>query len=235
MAYRHTRGNVVALLRQFPDSGDVVVPACPQWTILDVAEHLAGLCDLVLSRLDKPQPPPDPTRPAGPPRSGPRTEPTGCATLDELADYWTAAGERFDAWIAANGEPPIDRLMMDSFTHELDIRTALGVPVPDEHPSYPNALDLVTQGLSWSVSEIGAPALRVEAGGECWVAGEGHPVATVAGHRHDVYRSIVGRRTSGQIAELRWTSDPSPWLPAFDWGPFSRPEHPTEDLVETAA
>ncbi|MFL6143010.1 MAG: maleylpyruvate isomerase family mycothiol-dependent enzyme [Labedaea sp.] len=234
-AYRQVRRNVVDLIGQYPDSADVVVPACPEWTVLDLVEHLAGTLDLVLRRMNGAAP--VLTRPvnSGPPRDTPETIPTGFTTLAELAGYWTASNDTLDRRIAAEGEPPIERLAMDAFIHEVDIRYALGVEVPPAHPAYPVVFDVVPLGFSWSVDNLGLPALRLRTPGGSWVAGTGEPAGTVSGNRLDLLRSLVGRRSPEQIAALSWTSDPAPWLPAFTWGPFHPPEHPVEDVSAPAA
>jgi hypothetical protein len=99
----------------------------------------------------------------------------------------------------------------------------LDVPAPADHPAYPLAFEVVVGGLSASIGSRGLPALRLACDGESWVAGFGTPAATVTAPRHELYRSLAGRRTPAQIAALTWTDDPAPWVPAFFWGPFSPP------------
>jgi hypothetical protein len=146
------------------------------------------------------------------------------STLAELLVWWAENGPRMEHLVATTGRD-IQRLLMDTFTHELDLREALDAKPPaDDHPAYPPAFEVVTRGLSWSLTARALPALRLISDGTTWVVGPDQPVATVSASHHPLYRSLSGRRTPAQIAELDWSEDPARWLPAFYWGPFSPPE-----------
>ena len=124
--------------------------------------------------------------------------------LGPLLDEWERSGGRVEAALARaehSGKGAV--LVMDAFTHELDIRLALGVPFP-----------------------VGHPAFRADAWR--WVVGTGEPTAVVRGSRTDLYRALAGRRTYRQIEQLTWSIHPGPWLPAFGWGPFRPPDQPVE-------
>jgi len=205
LAYRAVREHVTQLARNAPDAAGTMVPACPEWTVRDLVAHLAENC------------------------SGTLREPgVGAdAGLAELLDWWQVTGERVES-LAAAGSLQLHRLLMDAFTHELDLRVALGVPAPADHPAYPEALDVAASGLDWSISMHGLPAVGLSCEDRSWVAGPGRPVARVSGSCHHLYRSLTGRRTAAQIAALDWNADPWQWLPAFYWGPFSEPPQPTE-------
>jgi uncharacterized protein (TIGR03083 family) len=200
LAYRTVREHITDLVLATPEGAGTAVPACPEWTVHDLVAHLAGNCAGML----------------GEPATG---DGTGLAAL--LAG-WRLTGERAERLAAGDGLD-IGRLLMDAFTHELDLREALGVPAPADHPAYPPAMEVVVGGLSWSISSRGLPALRFACEDTSWVAGRGQPGATVTAPRYHIYRSLTGRRTPAQIAELDWSGDPAQWLPAFFWGPFSPP------------
>jgi hypothetical protein len=56
----------------------------------------------------------------------------------------------------------------------------------------------------------------------------GEPAASVEANRHDLWRSLHGRRTREQVLAFAWTGDPTPYL---DWWPglvFTFPEHIVE-------
>jgi uncharacterized protein (TIGR03083 family) len=205
LAYRAVRDNVGQLVRNAPDAAGTTVPACPEWTVRDLVAHLAGNC------------------------SGMLREPgvSADAGLSEQLAWWQVTGERMEL-LAAAGALRLHQLLMDAFTHELDLRSALGVAAPADHPAYPAVLDVVASGLDWSVNMHGLPAVGLSCDGRSWVAGPGRPLARVSGSCYHLYRSLTGRRTAAQIAALDWDTDPWQWLPAFYWGPFSEPAGPTE-------
>jgi len=205
LAYRTVRENVAKLVRNAPDSAGTTVPACPEWTVRDLVAHLAGNCSGVLR---------EPAVDAD-------------AGLAEQLDWWRVTGERVEL-LAAGGQLRIQRLLMDAFTHELDLCAVLGVPPPTGHPAYPVVLDVVVGGLDWSVSMHGLPPLALSCEDRSWVVGPGRPAARVSGSCYHLCRSLTGRRTPAQIAALDWSADPWQWLPAFYWGPFSEPAEPTE-------
>ncbi|MFD4657131.1 maleylpyruvate isomerase family mycothiol-dependent enzyme [Kitasatospora sp. NPDC058444] len=217
LAYRGARENITALLGDLPAAADVPVPACPGWTVLDVVGHLLEVCRTVAA--DAP---------------GNLWEVPHADSADGLAgllDEWERLDGRVERVLTETPQLRHTMLMMDAFTHEIDLRGALGAPVVPDHASYPSSLDLVVRGFSAAVRTLGLPALRIEAPGAEWQAGDGEPAAVVRGHRHDLLRSLTGRRSLGQIAELDWSAEPEAWLPAFTWGPF----RPPAQLVEAAA
>jgi hypothetical protein len=122
-------------------------------------------------------------------------------------------------------------LVMDSFTHELDIRYALGEPLPGTHPAFARAFEMLVAGFSASVVAHNLPALQLVIDGTRWTVGAGMPVGELTASGYDVYRSLAGRRTPEQITRLGWSRDSHRWLPAFTWGPFTPPEEPVEGLI----
>lgn len=199
LAYRTVRGNICELALDSPGVAGKPVPACPEWTVRDLVAHLAGNCAGMLGA-----PAPD-----------------GAGLADQVT-AWSAAARQVES-LAQAGGMNIARLLMDAFTHELDLREALGLEPPADHPAYPIAFDVVAGGLAWSITARGLPALRLATNGMSWDAGPGRPAATVTAPRHDLYRCLTGRRTPAEIAALDWSADPAQWLPAFFWGPFSPP------------
>lgn len=45
---------------------------------------------------------------------------------------------------------------MDAFTHELDARYAIGAELPDEHPAFPGAFELLANGFA-AAATVTAP------------------------------------------------------------------------------
>ncbi|MFJ6771686.1 maleylpyruvate isomerase family mycothiol-dependent enzyme [Kitasatospora sp. NPDC091257] len=217
LAYRGSRENITGLLGGRPAVADVPVPACPGWTVLDLVGHLLEVCRTVAA--DAP---------------GNLWEVPHADSGDGLAGLlaeWSRLDGGVERVLTESPQLRHTMLMMDAFTHEIDLRVALGEPVLPDHPSYPSSLDLVVRGFSNAVRTLGLPALRIETPGAEWRAGDGEPAAVVRGHRHDLLRSLTGRRSPGQIAGLDWSAAPEAWLPAFTWGPFRPPAQPVEDAA----
>ena len=49
----------------------------------------------------------------------------------------------------------------------------------------------------------------------------GTPAGLVDAQAYELFRALTGRRSPAQIRALRWTVDPEPYLPAFQFGPFT--------------
>ncbi|KJK59301.1 hypothetical protein UK12_05425 [Saccharothrix sp. ST-888] len=210
------------MLASCPEAAELPVPACPGWTGRDLVAHLVTVCRLVAGGAVR-----EPAQIPGLVAEGEQA--LREASVAELLTEWPQVSGR----IEAPAEQPVARnvriMTMDAFTHEADLRRALGLPVPADHPAYPDALDLLASGLSASVDGHGLPAFRLQAPRADWTIGTGEPVTTLRGSEYDLYRSLAGRRTAGQIAELDWNGTPAePWLPAFTWGPFTPPAEATE-------
>ncbi|MDL4777359.1 MULTISPECIES: maleylpyruvate isomerase N-terminal domain-containing protein [Thermomonosporaceae] len=209
VAYRRVRENVARLLGERPEVADRTVPACPDWTVRGLVAHLAEIC----------------ARGLGAPVAEP---PPASAAVPDLLRHWNGLAEEFERAVADGTGEMNDLLVADAFVHEGDIRAVLGEAMPDGHPAYVGVMELGILGFSFSLASHGLPAVGIEAGDLRWTAGAGEPAITMRGNRHDVVRSIGGRRTHEQIARLSWSADPGPWLPAFTWGPFTPPAHPVE-------
>ena len=102
-AYRATRDRITALLRGVdPEVADRRVPACPQWTVREVAAHLAGVCDDMLEgRLD------------GVATDGwtaAQVEARADRSLDEILDEWAEVGPRVEERFGDERRAPADAL-----------------------------------------------------------------------------------------------------------------------------
>lgn len=218
VAYRTCRENVTRLLGEHPDTADLIVPACPEWTVRDLVAHILEGCRARYRQPADAQPP---------------LPPLDELDIAELLDEWKRMGPHVEEALAGAGGFSDDVLVMDAFTHELDLRRVFEAPPPDDdHPAYPTALGLVLNGFSASVNAHGFPALRIETEGAQWTVGRGEAAAAVRAHHFDLYRSIAGRRTHRQIAELAWSASAETWLPAFTWGPFDPPVEATEEVID---
>ncbi|MEW2065186.1 MULTISPECIES: maleylpyruvate isomerase family mycothiol-dependent enzyme [unclassified Streptomyces] len=215
-AYRACRVNITRLVTSDPSVAELPVPACPGWSVRDLVGHLVLVCRMAVDEepgeISEPPPPP-PGIPIG-----------------ELVATWAVLEERLPAVLARADWLRRRILPLDALSHELDLRTALGLP-PESSPALADALDLAVGGFGLSLNGHGLPALRIRTPDREWTAGQGEPAVTLRGESLDVFRALTGRRTVRQIGELSWSASPASWLPAFTWGPFT----PPTDAVEEAA
>ncbi len=215
-SYRQVRQNVLELLRSTAADGSAPVPSCPEWTLRGLVAHLVGVAATAIGRLS----------------GWPSAEPHSSTGMDvpALLDTWERLGAEADLLLEVRGGRAGSILVMDAFTHELDIRYAIGAELPLAHPAFPGAFEVLINGFAASVTDHGLPALRLSAGSTRWTVGDGTPAATVTATRYDLYRSLAGRRSHEQIADLGWDRASHRWLPAFTWGPFTPPATAVEPV-----
>ena len=222
-AYRATRERISALLRGGgPDVADRGVPACPKWTVREVAAHLAGACDDVLAgRLE-----------------GVATDEWTAAqvtaradrSLDDILDEWAESGRGSRTCSGTEGcTPAALRRGHPRARHPQRARPARRAWTTRRSRS--RSRSSVRPSPRRSVGR--APVLTFRWDGEELVLADdedGAPAqATLTATVFDLVRSCSGRRTLDQISALDWGgADPSPWLPAFTWGPFTLPTDPVE-------
>jgi uncharacterized protein (TIGR03083 family) len=214
LAYRHIRHGIARRLREQPAGAARPVPACPDWSVLDMLVHLAQNCRAAEANLL-----PKPPRPLR----------LRELALPELLAEWERSAALVESGLRDCTQARAGSvLVMDAFTHEYDIVQALGEAFEPDHPALPGAFDVAFEGFDAAVRRRCLPPLRVRTGQAGWTAGEGRPRACVTGEWIDLYRSLIGRRTTRQIRLLAWSEDPGPWLPTFSWGPFRPPPEPVE-------
>lgn len=216
VAYRHTIHSVTTLLTEQPVPEDLPIPSCPEWTVHGLVGHLVGICSLAVGRL------------SGWAEAARTSADMG---VDGLLTEWNRMGDLAGRVLQEGGGRRGSLMVMDAFTHELDLRNAIGARLPDDSPAFSRAFEVLLNGFAASVIAHNLPAVVVSVDGQEWQVGAGEPVATLSGDRYDIYRSLAGRRTYEQITRLGWSRDSHRWLPAFTWGPFTPPLLPVEDLV----
>lgn len=203
--YAETRERVSSLVTDA--DGDVVVPACPEWTVKDVLAHITGVCaDILAGRLD-----------------GVATEQWTRRQVDErssksvaeIVAEWNEVAPQVEAICGNFGGAEVQWLM-DTVTHEHDIRGALNKPGARETEGLALGLDWLTKNVGQDVAAIRIKTVE----GDDLVMGTGEPDATVTGPRFDILRAVTGRRAEEQIASFDWEGDYRRHLEAFRQGPF---------------
>lgn len=216
VAYHSTRERVTVLIQTHPEAVHRPVPACPGWTVGRLLRHLVENCRFAETNTATPELSDRPLI----------LETTD--TADLLAEWARSAAVVEQEVARLPGRQAGSLLLMDAFTHEFDLRCALELSLPYDHPAFPGSFEVALTGFAGAVLWRGLPTLCIETEDFSRTIGKGRPEAVVRGSRVEVYRSLVGRRTPYQIAALEWSADPRPWLPAFAWGPFTPPAEPVE-------
>lgn len=209
-AHRETRERMTVLLRGLAASdADRPVPACPAWTVQQLASHAVGVSADVLA---------DNLTDAG---SDPWTEAQVAARQDrslaDLADEWDQIGPQVEA-AQADGALPA-QVVFDQVTHEHDLRDAIDRPGARDHEAVPIGLTFLEAAWPFVVGGYDVPPLRIVTGGTDMVVGDDAEV-TLHLTPFEALRALTGRRSLNQVAAYDWGVDPAPWIPAFTWGPF---------------
>lgn len=212
-AYHQTRTRMATLFRTIddPEVADRAVPTCPEWTVSDLAAHVTGVAvDVMAGRLDGVGTDPW-TETQVTDRKG--------RSLGDLMDEWDAAGEALETAFAGGTAP--DQLVFDTVTHEHDLRTAIDRPDERDNPAIDVGLRFVRDTWPLVAAGLSVPPLRVVAGAMEMVVGD-DPETSLELSSFAALRSFTGRRSEAQIRALPWPAgvDPTPWIPAFTWGPF---------------
>jgi uncharacterized protein (TIGR03083 family) len=246
--YEDARGRITELVRGLGgEAAATVVPACPEWSVHDLAAHLTGNCaDIVAGNVDGAATAEWTARQVAERRDRSLTE-----IVDEWADVAPQVAPLLDDFPGRYGQ----MLIADVISHEHDIRGALRRPGARDSSGIPIALDfLASVFLHTGVNALGLPPIEVRAGEQRWVAGTGGPAtgdldswrnellpdgdaptdgvtpaATLSAAPYELMRAIAGRRAPGQISRFEWSVDPERYLPAFGFGPF---EARSTDLVD---
>jgi uncharacterized protein (TIGR03083 family) len=196
-AYTEVRTRVIAIVSAADAAVlDAPSPATPEWRSRDVLAHLVGVSDdVVKGRLD-----------------GLASDEWTAAQVDarrdtpvaELLVEWDKHYPQFEQMLAAAPAEITGQAVFDAFTHEQDLRHALGVPGARD-------CDAMLIGWEWITelrSRIDSPALRyITEAGEV-VAGTSEPVATIEASRFELLRASTGRRSASEVAHYGWDRAP---------------------------
>lgn len=179
----------LALAAELTDAdGELPTAACPLWRVKDVYAHLAGACaDVLEGRVEG----------AGSDEWTGRqvAERRDRSLSDNVAEY----AERGPALVEALRGFPIERLAIDQWTHEQDVRGAVGRQGSREEPVVAWAVGLIMSGQDAARRKRGRPALEVEGTSGTWAVGEGDPAASIRASDFELVRGALGRRSPSQL------------------------------------
>jgi uncharacterized protein (TIGR03083 family) len=119
-AYHEVRVGLIELLRSRTEPElDTIAPATPEWRVRDIAAHLAGVCDDITQG--------NMAGVASDAWTAAHVAKRADWTMDQLLTDWgeqaNVVEDQMNAW-----GPGMGQMVFDAFTHEQDIRGALGEP-----------------------------------------------------------------------------------------------------------
>jgi hypothetical protein len=230
-AYRLVYERIETLLRGRPEVAELIVPACPDWTIRQTVAHLAGVAEDIVSLNMEGK--------AAEAWTQAQIKRLDGQSIDELLDLWGQMIDPVTTRLAQ--EASACQLVFDALTHEYDIRGAM-----NERGSRRGDLAFtVALGFSTTMGDIfirhgELPALQLMTPtvgsiqlGDLHTARD---LVALAISDFEALRALGGRRSVRQLLALPWRGDPTHLMPAFTHllPAFSnegmRP--PTDDLVE---
>lgn len=232
-AYLDGKRSLTEVLRAAsPQQLEAKVPACPEWTPVDVARHLTGVAlDMVEGRMPLDDDPVEMWQYDDGVRRGNAFTDNHVVqrrerSLDEVLGEWDENTARLLPILRGEQRAPQDIPFIeivpvtDIAAHLHDVRGALGQP--GDRDSALVALGFASYFASFAMRAAGRnlPPLRVRYDGKERVTGDGEPAATWTGERFELFRALAGRRSNEQILAMHWEGDPTPYVPLIsNYGP----------------
>jgi uncharacterized protein (TIGR03083 family) len=195
-----TRADMSALGRGLrADEGELPVPACPVWTVREVFAHQAGVAnDILGGRMEGV---------ASDPWTQRQVDERAGRTLVEVLDEWDADAPRLLEAMAPLGDTVDPRLVIDVWTHDQDVRGAVGRPGQRRGERADWVADRFRDHIADQVAGAGLAALKVDFGDRPGADG------SVTVDRFEFCRATVGRRSLDQIRQWAWAvDDPEPYI-----------------------
>lgn len=198
VAYRALRERVIDLV-QNADTGALtaVAPATPAWRVCDVLAHMVGVTDDVSNgRLDGVA--------SNAWTQNQVDQRVDCSVTALLAE-WEATSPAFEAIMTGVPDAVSGQALFDAFTHEQDLRHALGVP---------GARDSDAAAIAWAWmnnarSGSNGPAIRIVTEYDETESGGAGPRTTVRASRFELLRACTGRRTAAEMTAYDWDPEPN--------------------------
>lgn len=199
-------------------AANTIVPACPDWSVRNLAAHLAGVCrDLAERNL-----------PTGDVQQwvDRQVAERSDRTVVSLLDEWDEFGPAFEEMIKARPERT-GGLLYDVVAHEHDAASALGMRADRSSDGIRLSIDIVASIIDADLSKVGLPAVRFSDGTRTWEVGDGPVEFTMEADTFTLMRALGSRRSLGQLRALQITGDLDRFLPGLAHLPL-----PVNDLME---
>lgn len=186
------------------DQASQMTLACPAWSVKDVYAHLAGIATDILNNNTE--------NAATVEWADGHVADRLARTFTEVLEEWTEAGAEVSNVMEAFGDAFPLQLFIDQWTHEWDIRAALGPPAaatPDT-TIVDHYLDDLARAMVDEAADAGLPTLEVAVGATIFSAGAGPSVGRLDLTSFEFGRISMGRRSRRQLAALRWPDRVNP-------------------------
>jgi uncharacterized protein (TIGR03083 family) len=177
------------------------VPALPGWTVRDAYGHLTGLCaDMLDGRMEG----------AGSPAwTAVQVSERAARPFADVRAEWAERGRALDDVLRAAGSEAPPFVAFDVWTHEQDIRGALGEPGEHDDDRIHWLAGSALAAFAGRYEASGAPAVRiVHTTGER-VLGAGAATTTLRVDDYELVRILFGRRSAHQVASADWSGEPT--------------------------
>ena len=208
--YAELRARLTDLLGDVSDerAAEIVVPACPEWTVTDTVAHLNGVCvDILGGNLAE----------AGTKAwADEHVSRSADVGLTGLLEQWGTVAPSVIEIGPAFPPQAAAQFVFDATTHEHDIRGALDLPGGRDAGSVLVGLAFLEATLDQYVRELELPTVKLTTPVWSTVAGDGEPQVEVEASAFELLRSFGGRRSADQVRSLAWTGDPTPYLGLLD-------------------
>jgi hypothetical protein len=202
--YQRTRSRVATLFVE-ADVEDLVriVPACPSWTVHDLAAHLVGIpAALAAGRM-----------PSGDVGAWLQeiVDERHDDDVEALMDEWVALDDALAPMLHGTGA----LMFGDLAVHEHDLRGALDRPDHDAL-EVDVMLPRTVSAFSHPLQDAGLGAIVVEHDGRAWRSHDADPGWTLHVDPWEAVRAVNSRRTADELRALTADGDVEPYLAVFD-------------------
>lgn len=214
-AYASLRRRCLDLGRSLDDvQAGTMSPCCPAWSVKDLYAHFAGVASDILAGNTEGA--------ATEAWADAQVERRRDASLAEICDEWEADGAQVDEVVRGFGDAFPPQFYLDAWTHEWDVRQALGVAAEPDLTLLRAVRPFLARRLHERANEMasthsGEPfELVVSDGVDTWRSNVGDGDATSTVELSTVELSLfefgritMGRRSAAQIDEVRPGADPA--------------------------
>ena len=212
--YQFNRTSFQLLGRSLSESqGQVNVVATPEWTVSDNFAHMAGVADDVLAgRLEGV---------ATDPWTEAQVQARRGRSLSELLEEWELKAPAVEELLMPMADQIDPRLVIDLWTHEQDVRGALGIPGGDRDKTLNWIVEQVVAGWLKRIERSDLNALEIEilpAAGDLQAQNDpktsGEPAGSLRITPFEAARLTLGRRSRQQILNYDWSgvADPAAYI-----------------------